>query len=356
MRFILALTVLAGLIFGAVPAAAQQPATTDGGDVMVQQDPMSGPGPSSTPSAPNPVVLRVNSDPIYAVEISMVMQTIQSQLEQRGETVDQHELAKVATQRAIEQKLLVQEARRFGVEPDELQIARAAQMAEQQAGGRAMLENKLKATGSNYDQFLEIIRELEVMRAFVDQQIEPNVVVTDEEIAAYYEANPAVFEAEERAHAYHMIFIVGEDADPAALAAARSKAEAARQRALTGEEDFTVVARELSEGPSAPNGGDLGWVTRGALVSPLSETVFSLEAGGISEVVQSRFGFHVTTISDRRPEETIGLEDASDQIEFLLQQQKATEIVGQLLETLVANAKVENLLGGGTSGQGDGLN
>ena len=199
----------------------------------------------------------------------MVMQTLQAQLIERGEQVDQRELAKVATQRAIEQKLLVQEARRFGVEPDELEVARSAQMAEQQAGGRPALEAKLKSAGSNYEQFLNIVREFELLSAFVETQIKPNVSVTEEEIAAYYKDNPEVFEAEDRAHAFHMIFIVGEDADPAALAAARAKAEAARQRAITGEEDFTAVARDLSEGPSAPSGGDLGWVTRGALVSPL---------------------------------------------------------------------------------------
>jgi len=340
----------------AVPSFGQESAEPKADETVVaQKDPMASPGPSAAETAPNPVVLRVNGDPIYAVEISMVMQTIQSQLTERGEEVDQRELAMVATQRAVEQKLLVQEARRFGVEADELDVARAAQMAEQQAGGRTMLEAKLKATGSSYEKFLNMIREIEILKAFVARQIEPNVVVTDEEIAAYYKDNPELFEAEDRAHAYHMIFIIGEDAAPAALAAARSKAEAARQRALAGDEDFTTIARELSEGPSAPTGGDLGWVTRGALVSPLSETIFGLEPGGISEVIQSRFGFHVATVSERRPAETISLEEASVQVADLLRAQKATATLGQLLETLVKTAKVENLLSGGTPGPGTGM-
>ena len=348
---------LACVFFSAAPTFGQQPTDNQSsGAVLAQKDPMSEPVASTSEVAPNPIVLRVNGEPIYAFEISMVMQTIQTQLEQRGEPVDQREIARVATQRAVEQKLLVQEARRFGVEPDELEVARAAQIAEQQSGGRPMLEAKLKAAGSSYDQFLDVIRELETLRIFVEGQIQPNVVVTDEDVAAYYKANPEAFEAEERAHAYHIIFIVGEDADPADLAAKRAKAEAARQRALTKEEDFTNVARDLSEGPSAPTGGDLGWVNRGALVSPLSETIFSLEPGEISQVVQSRFGFHVATISDRRPAETISLDDASDQIAELIRKQKATETLGQLLDTLVKTAKVENLLGGPAAGPGTGVN
>lgn len=348
MRNTQAILILACLLLSAVWSFGQQSADPKAdGTLAAQIDPMAPGGSTTTPNAPNPVVLRVNGDPIYAVEISMVMQTIQSQLVERGEEVDQRELAMAATQRAIEQKLLVQEARRFGVQADEMNVARAAQMAEQQAGGRAMLEAKLKASGSSYEQFLDVIREIEILKVFVGEQIEPNVVVSDEEVAAYYKDNPELFEAEDRAHAFHIIIIIGEDAAPAALETARAKAETARQRALTGKEDFTTVARELSEGPSAPTGGDLGWVTRGALVSPLSETVFGLEPGGISEVVQTRFGFHVATISERLPAGTIGLEEASGQIGDLLRAQKATETLGQLLETLVKSAKVENLLSGG---------
>lgn len=311
---------------------------------------------SSTAAAPNPAVLRVNGEPVYAIEISMIMQSVQAQLLQRGEEVDQRELAKVATQRVVEQKLLVQEARRFGITPDELDVARAVQVAEQQAGGRAEFEAKLEATGSNYDQFLGIIREIETMKAFVNQQVKPGVEVTDEEITAYYEANPEAFDAEERVHAYHMIFIVGEDAAPELLAAKRKNAEAARQRALTGEEDFITISQELSEGPSAPTGGDLGWVNRDQLVEPLAEAVFSLEPGAISQVVQSRFGFHVATVTDRRPAERISLEDASDQVRVFLEQEKAAEAVGDLLETLITTANVENLIGGTAPAQSIGVN
>jgi parvulin-like peptidyl-prolyl isomerase len=357
MRTTSTILTIACLFFGGAPSFGQQPAEAEQNQgLTTQQDPMAVPAPSAAAPAPNPVVLRVNGDPIHAVEISMVMQTLQAQLTERGEQVDQRELAKVATQRAIEQKLLVQEARRFGVEADELEVARSAQMAEEQAGGRAALEAKLKATGSDYEQFLNIIREFEVLSAFVEKQIKPNVIVAEEEVGIYYKDNPELFEAEDRAHAFHMIFVVGEDADPAALASTRAKAEAARKRAMTGEEDFTAVARDLSEGPSAPSGGELGWVTRGALVSPLSETIFSLQPGDISEVVQSRFGFHVLTINDRRPAETISLELAAPQIEDLLRTERATEQMGQLLETLMATAKVENLLGGSTGTPAAGTN
>jgi peptidyl-prolyl cis-trans isomerase C len=336
------------MFLSAVPSFGQQPADTANDDTVMRQVDPTGPPPATSPStASNPAVILVNGDPIYAIEISMVMQTIQGQLQQRGETVDQRELAQVATQRAIEQKLLVQEARRFGVKPDEMEVARAAQMAEEQAGGRAQLEATLQSSGSNYEQLLDILREMEIMKIFVGTQIQPNVVVTEEEIAEYYEANPTTFDAEERTHAYHIIFIVGEDGEASVIETARKKAEVARSRCLTKEEDFTAIARELSEGPSAPTGGDLGWVNRGQLVSPLSEAIFALQPGDISPVVQTRFGFHVATVSERRPAEKITLEEATAQIELYIGQQKTADTVGQLMERLIETAKIENLIGSG---------
>ena len=351
MRPIHTIATVTCLFLTVLPVFGQQADdATEEGAVVRQMDPTDQPAATPPPVAANPAVLRVNGDPIYAIEISMVMQTIQGQLQERGEEVDQRELARVATQRAIEQKLLVQEARRFGVKPDELEVARAAQAAEERSGGRALLEAKLKNSGSTYEQFLDVLREIEIMKLFVGNQIQPNVEVTEEEIAEYYAANPTAFDAEERAHAYHMIFIVGEDGQPDVIESTRQKAEAARARCLTGEEDFTAIARELSEGPSAPAGGDLGWVNRGQLVSPLSEAIFALQPGDISPVVQTRFGFHVATITDRRPAERISLEEASPQIEAFLGQQKTAETVGQLIERLLETAKVENLIAGSPVG------
>ena len=57
--------------------------------------------------------------------------------------------------------------------------------------------------------------------------------------------------------------------------------------------DFAALAREHSEDGSAENGGDLGVVGRGVLVAPVEDASLSIEAGQLSGVVESPFGFHV---------------------------------------------------------------
>ncbi len=76
-------------------------------------------------------------------------------------------------------------------------------------------------------------------------------------------------------------------------AEAKARAEDARQRALAGD-DFAELAREYSDDPgSAPDGGNLGRFNRGQMVPAFSDAAFKLDPGGISEVVESDFGFHV---------------------------------------------------------------
>lgn len=95
----------------------------------------------------------------------------------------------------------------------------------------------------------------------------------------------------------HVLAKVDRDApDPeAAKAAAKKKIEAALARIEKGD-DFAEVARAMSDDTSATRGGDLGCVAKGRMVKPFEDAVFSLEAGKVSGVVESEFGYHLVKV------------------------------------------------------------
>jgi hypothetical protein len=95
------------------------------------------------------------------------------------------------------------------------------------------------------------------------------------------------------------------------LVQTREAADAVMQRLNAGE-DFATVAREVStDTTTAPTGGDLGWFPRGMMVDPFEQAAFALEAGAVSQPVQSSFGWHIIKVLERDPDRPVTLSTLS---------------------------------------------
>jgi len=115
---------------------------------------------------------------------------------------------------------------------------------------------------------------------------------------------------------------------------ARAFAEEVRGRVMDGE-DFTTLAKELSDGPSAKTGGDLGAFGRGDMVPAFEKVAFGLKTGEVSDVVETPFGFHII-LSKRAPasapdtaafdELTVKGENAGDRAAALIARLQAGEV------------------------------
>ncbi len=185
----------------------------------------------------------------------------------------------------------------------------------------------------------------------------PGEELADDALQAYLEANTDTlqlryktdieqYKESERVRAAHILIQVGPEANEATTDAARAKAEAARERILEGEE-FALVAAEVSEDPgSRKEGGDLGIFPRGVNVPEIDNAAFSLEAGEISEIVQSGFGFHVVQVNERLPARTRTFEEVSSEIareEAAAQAaaDRATRLSNVILEEINAGMSLE---------------
>ena len=111
--------------------------------------------------------------------------------------------------------------------------------------------------------------------------------VTDAELQAAYDAKHGNVEPAEEINASH-ILVETEDEAKAVIAE------------LDGGADFAELAKEKSTGPSGPRGGELGWFGKGQMVAPFEAAALALESGGVSEPVQTQFGWHVIKLNDRR--------------------------------------------------------
>lgn len=149
--------------------------------------------------------------------------------------------------------------------------------------------------------------------------------VTEDDARAFYASNSARFITPEERRARH-ILLKASETDPAeVLQNKKAQAEKIRELALA-DEDFAALAKKYSEGPSAPNGGDLGFFARGRMVREFDDTVFAMLKGEVSGVVRTRFGFHVIKLEEVRPGSTKSFETVREAIQQELAAKKAKDL------------------------------
>jgi len=134
-----------------------------------------------------------------------------------------------------------------------------------------------------------------------------------ERVRRSYEGRKAEFDRPERARTRHLL-VRFDPGDEAAKADARQRIDALRERIAAGA-DFAEVATEASEDEATKaQGGDLGWLARGAVVKPLEEAAFSQAPGALGDVIETPQGFHLVRVEEREPARVVPFEEAQSQV------------------------------------------
>ena len=123
------------------------------------------------------------------------------------------------------------------------------------------------------------------------------------------------------AEASHILVKVAEDAPAEAKTAAKAKIDAAKAR--VAKEDFATVAKEVSEDSSAQSGGSLGFFGPGAMVKPFEDAAFALEVGKVSDVVTTKFGYHIIKVDEVQEAQIQELDAVKIDIAKQLQREEA---------------------------------
>jgi peptidyl-prolyl cis-trans isomerase D len=166
-------------------------------------------------------------------------------------------------------------------------------------------------------------------RAAVEQKID----VAEEAVRASYEGNPQRFGVPEERQARHILLTLADGAEQGEVDKVMNEAQAIVDVLRQDPAQFADVAREKSQDPgSASRGGDLGFFGRGMMVGAFEDAVFALEKGQISDPVRSEFGVHIIEVTDIRPSTIKALDDVRDEIVAELRAQEAGRRFAELAE------------------------
>lgn len=144
-----------------------------------------------------------------------------------------------------------------------------------------------------------------------------DTAVTEEGLQAAYDARFAGAEDVEEFNASHLLV----ETEEAAIAAKTRIDEGA---------EFADVARDVSTGPTGPNGGNLGWFGKGAMVPEFENAITSLEVGTVSEPFQTQFGWHVAKLNEMRIQPRPSLDDLRNELSAELQEAAVTARLDEL--------------------------
>eukprot|EP01041_Mallomonas_annulata_P022325 gene22325-42592_t len=115
---------------------------------------------------------------------------------------------------------------------------------------------------------------------------------------------------------------------------AKEKAQALLEQARKAPATFAELAMKNSQDTgSAPNGGDLDFFARGAMVKPFEDAAFAMKKGDISDVVESDFGFHIIKLTDVKAPKQPVFEEARAGLEAELRVQQAQRKFAEVAET-----------------------
>lgn len=173
------------------------------------------------------------------------------------------------------------------------------------------------------------------------REVVDKIVVTEEDMKSYYNVNKEAYKIPETVRARHILIKAPKDATEAEKAESGKKAEEILKRIKAGE-DFAELASEFSDDKgSKSKGGDLGFFPRGRMAKPFEDAAFSLKPGEVSDIVETKFGYHIIKLEDIKEAKLRSFEDVKKETKNALLKLYKSEKVKAYVDDAMDKAGVK---------------
>ncbi len=376
------LVLLAGF-FLALPLAAQQPAPPDGQQPKLEAPPMAAPEPEPVKPKPAPapavakpkatadpggrvveeIIARVNNEIITKSEYDKALASAEEDAKQECENrctpqqlaASTEERKKSALRDLIDQALLVQRGKDMSVSVETDVIKQLDQIRIQnKLSDMEALEKAVTSQGLNWEDFKNNIRSHLITQKVIGQEVGSHITIPESEAKKFYEEHKAEFIGPESV-ALREIVVSTDGKKDAELPDLKKKAETALKRVDDGE-DFSEIAKRMSDGSTKEQGGYLGVYKKGELAKAIEDKVFTMKKNQLTGVLETKQGYLILQVLEHYDEGQQSFEKVKEKISNQLYETRMQPALRDYLKTLreqsyvvIKPAYVDAAGGGGNS-------
>ena len=288
-------------------------------------------------------IASVNDQVLYRQDLDREMKLVSLKLARQGRPVDDAQLKRYEgsiRETLIKRSLLLQQAKSMDIKVADRLVDKALAEFKAAFKDEAGYARALTEMGFTEKMLTDQIRDGLTIKALIDSEVVRKISLSDKQIRAFYDDNPDLFQRPEQVKASHILIAVPEGADEEKKAEALAAIQALKTRIDNGE-NFATLAMEHSACPSKAKGGDLGFFGREQMVPPFSEAAFALAPGQVSDVVETRFGYHLIRVTEKKAAQTMAFNDVKEAIATRLRQEQEGKKIDAYIKKLKEHADIK---------------
>lgn len=275
---------------------------------------------------PDHILAQVNEEQITVDEFNREVKELILEPGQEVKGRNFSDLKEAYLDQVIERRILVQEARRLGIKVSSEELNQAISEIKKDYPGEGFGE-KLGLKGITLEEWKSRLEEKLLAEKMIRHALYYRGEIDEKEALQYYENHLSKFQISEKVRARQIVVTSEEEA-----------IQLLNQ--LKKGENFEKLAMKKSLGPEKVEGGDLGYFSKGERPTEF-EQVFSLEAGEISGVIRSPYGYHIFKLDEKIAPRQVPFEEARAGILQELRQKKGEEEYQRWLKGLKGKSKVK---------------
>jgi len=324
------------------------------------------------------IIARVNNSIITKSEFSRSKDQLKEEVKQQDANNQDKAYAdreKDVLRDLIDRQLLLEKGKDLGITADTELVKRLDEMRKQMnLDSMEDLEKAAQSQGVSFEDFKQNLRDQIITQQVIGREVGSKLTITKEEEQRFYEAHKADMEQPEQIRLSEILVSIqkpapqpktpdpgkpadstnpANPADPTAAAApspapseadlvdqADAKVKSLREQIAKGTA-FEDVAKKNSDGPSAAQGGDLGYFERGKLSKELEDMTFAMKAGDVSDPVRTKQGFVILKVTEHQKAGIPTLKQIEPRIQDALYYQKLTPALRIYLTKLREDAFID---------------